>query len=214
MKNKVFIVDYDMCNLLNVVRAFEHVGADVTVISDPAEVSSAGRLVVPGVGAFADCMREMVGRGFAEKINAFAKSGNPLMGICVGMQALFDGSEEFGDTPGLGLIPGRVRLIPNTMSDGRAHRIPHIGWNELQKPTEPTSWQGTVLEDTPDATAMYFVHSYTPMPEQEDHRLADAWYGGRRIAAAVRRDNIYGCQFHPERSGEAGLKILSSFARM
>jgi glutamine amidotransferase len=213
MNNRpVTIVDYGMCNLLNVARAFEHCGAAVTVTEDPADVGKAERLVVPGVGAFRDSMTEIVGRGFADPIREFVASGRPMYGICVGMQVLFDGSEEFGEHDGLAILPGRVRAVPALDTDGRPQRVPHIGWNHLVAPAVGRDWRGTVLEPVVGAEpAVYFVHSFAAVPARDGDRLADALYGGHRLCAAIQRDNLVASQFHPEKSGEVGLALLRRF---
>lgn len=201
-----------MCNLLNVARAFEHCGAQVTVTEDPKAVGAAGRLVVPGVGAFSDSMKEVVGRGFADEIRAFAQTGRPMFGICVGMQMLFDASEEFGEHAGLGILPGRVKAVPSRRLDGQPQRVPHIGWNHLVEPEGGRDWRGTLLEPMVGShPAVYFVHSFAAMPAQTTDRLADCLYGGHRICAAVQRDNLMASQFHPERSGEVGLAMVQRF---
>src|ERR1700676_5312659 len=128
---KITLLDYGMCNMLNVARALEHTGADVKVTEDPREAVCAERLVVPGVGAFSECMRAVNNLGHGDAIREFVKSGRPMLGICVGMQILFEASEEFGETPGLGILPGRVRVIPGTTTGGAAQRVPHISWNQL-----------------------------------------------------------------------------------
>jgi glutamine amidotransferase len=124
---------------------------------------------------------------------------------------LFDVGEEFGDHAGLGLIPGRVQPVPAHDSAGARHSIPHIGWGRLEIPAARIGWQGSILSRMPAGEPVYFVHSFAPAPTHEQHRLADTLYGGVRICAAVARDQIYGCQFHPERSGEHGLAVLSAF---
>ncbi|MCY7319849.1 MAG: imidazole glycerol phosphate synthase subunit HisH [Ramlibacter sp.] len=208
----VTVIDYGIGNLLNVVRALQHEGAQVTVVDQATQVETLPeRLVVPGVGAFADGMREMRARGFDDLVRRFADSGRPLLGICVGAQMLFDAGEEFGEHTGLGLIPGRVQPVPAFDSSGARHRIPHIGWGRLERPAARESWAGTILSRTAAGEPVYFVHSFAPVPAIEHHRLADTFYGGVRICAAVARDQIYGCQFHPERSGEQGLAVLSAF---
>lgn len=213
MTNKVTLLDYGMCNMLNVARAFRHVGADLTVTEDPAEACSAERLVVPGVGAFEDSMIEVRRRGHDEAITEFVATGRPMLGICVGMQILFEGSDEFGKSAGLGLLSGWVRAVPTATREGAAQRVPHIGWNNLLVPPERNaSWAGTMLESVEcGIPAVYFVHSFVPDPADPRIRLADTYYGGHRLCAAINKDNITATQFHPERSGEIGLRLLTTF---
>ncbi len=208
---QVTVIDYGIGNLFSVGRALEHCGAEVTFTSDPALIARAPRLVLPGVGAFADGMKGLRERALAEPIRRYAASGRPLLGICLGMQMLATASNEFGEHEGLGLIPGRVVAVPDHTTSGMPHKIPHIGWNGLQAPAG-VSWNETLLGDTPEGTAVYLVHSYAVTPDDDPaHRLADCLYGGHRICAAIRRGNIVGCQFHPEKSGAAGLRILRRF---
>ena len=209
---KITILDYGMANLLNVARAFEHCGAAVRVTSDPHEAKASDRLVVPGVGAFQDSLDEIRQRGFDDVIRAFAQSERPLFGICVGMQMLFDSSEEFGEHIGLGLLPGRVTPIAGVTVGGQPQRVPHIGWNHLIAPSTQRSWTETLLHPYVDLhPAVYFVHSFTVRPDNVSDALADCMYGGHRLCAAVQRDNIMATQFHPERSGEVGLAVLRRF---
>lgn len=209
---KITLLDYGMCNMLNVARALEHAGGDVHVTEDPKDAISAERLVVPGVGAFSECMRAVNNLGHGDAIREFVKSGRPMLGICVGMQILFDASEEFGETSGLGILPGRVRAVPGTTTGGVAQRVPHIGWNELIEPQAGRSWDGTLLDPfAKPGPAVYFVHSFAAQPLRDGDRLADCQYGGHRISAMVNRDNITATQFHPERSGAVGLRMLQEF---
>jgi glutamine amidotransferase len=138
-----------------------------------------------------------------------------MLGICVGMQMLFDVSEEFGEHKGLGLLPGRIRRIPNIDASGQPQKIPHIGWNAVHPPREANTdrWSNTLL-DGMRPSDVYFVHSYTAWPDNATHRLADAHYGGQRISAAVQKDNVFGTQFHPEKSGAVGLRIIAQFLQM
>ena len=208
----VTVLDYGIGNLLNVVRALEHCGGTVNVIDRaPAGAALPERLVLPGVGAFAGGMAELRGRGFDELIVRYAATGRPFLGICVGVQMLFDVGEEFGDHAGLGLIPGRVRPISPVDSSGQPHRVPHVGWSALVDPESGSDWKGSILSDLTSGAQQYFVHSFAPVPDKDEHRLADTFYGGMKICAAVRRDNIFGCQFHPERGGTLGLQILKTF---
>lgn len=212
MSIPVTVLDYGIGNQLNVLRALEHCGASVKVVQQfsPADVE-AQRLVLPGVGAFGDGMAELRARGFDDLVKRFAQTGRPFLGICVGMQVMFDASEEMGEHAGLGLLAGRVRAVPAVGADGRPHRIPHIGWRPLE-PAAP--WAGTILADVRPLERVYFVHSFAADPAQDGVRLANVQYDGLSICAAVRRDNLYGCQFHPERSAETGLNVLRRFLKL
>lgn len=215
MSDQITLLDYGMCNLLNVARAFEHCGADVTITEDSSIALAAEKLVVPGVGAFRDSIREVEARGFDDAIKRFVDTGRPFLGICVGMQMLFEASEEFGDHPGLGIIGGSVMALPKLTIDGVIQRIPHIGWNHLTVPENGQSWHGSLLETFEGRyPAVYFVHSFAAVPTDPSVRLADTIYGGHRVCAAIQRDNIMATQFHPERSGEIGLDILRGFMRI
>jgi imidazole glycerol-phosphate synthase subunit HisH len=211
----VTVIDYGIGNLLNVVRALQRCGATVSVVERATEMQTRpGRLVLPGVGAFAGGMAEMRQRGFDDLVLRFAQSGQPFLGICVGAQMLFEVGEEFGEHKGLGLIPGRVQPVSAVNPGGVRHRIPHIGWSALVRPEARATWAMTPLSEFPLGEAVYFVHSFAPVPSDESHRLADTYYDGVRICAAVGRDNVWGCQFHPERSGERGLAVLKSFLEL
>lgn len=209
--SSVVVVDYGIGNLFSVRSALEHCGATVTMTSDPHQILSAPRVVLPGVGAFADGMQGLEDRGLTPVIREYAGSGKPLLGICLGMEMLADLSEEFGEHAGLGIIPGRVVPIPRTRIDGTPHKIPHIGWASLEHPGLGSDWNGSILAGVKQGEAVYLVHSYTLMPENDQDRLADCFYNGRRIAAAIRKGQVYGCQFHPEKSGRVGIRILDHF---
>jgi imidazole glycerol-phosphate synthase subunit HisH len=208
---EVAVMDYGVGNLLSVRRALEHCGATVNVTSDPDALKSAARVILPGVGAFANAMAELRNRGLDDVAKEVAASGIPLLGICLGMQMLLDESEEFGITAGLGLIPGRVVPVASTTAAGGPQKIPHIGWNALVPAEHRAGWDGTVLRHVRPGDAVYFVHSFMADPADPEHRVADCMYGGQPISAVIARDNILGCQFHPEKSGAVGLKILRTF---
>lgn len=209
MSTPVTLIDYGIGNLLNMVRALEHCGAQVHVVQQSSEAPAAiERLILPGVGAFGDGMRELHARGFDDLVRRFAQTGRPFLGICVGMQMMFEGSEEMGQHQGLGLVAGQVLAVPPTGADGQPHRVPHIGWRALRA---ARPWDGSVLSDLRPGERVYFVHSFSGHPVDEAVRLADVDYDGRRICAAIGRDNLFGCQFHPERSADAGLSILRRF---
>ena len=210
MSAPVTIIDYGSGNLLSVSRAFERCGAEHLLSQDPADIETAQRLVLPGVGAFADGMQGLRDRGLIEPIRRYAASGRPLLGICLGMQMLASMSLEFGEHEGLNLIPGRVLPVPAIDLDGSSQKIPHIGWADLSMPSAKR-WSGTLFDQTPEGTSVYLVHSFHFVPDDPAHCLADCFYGGHRIAAAVQAGNTVGCQFHPEKSGEAGLRLLAAF---
>lgn len=206
MSSRVVVIDYGIGNLHSVLKALRHEGAEVTLTSDGATVEHADRLVLPGVGAFADGMRELRTRGLVEAIRAYVARERPFLGICLGMQLLLSESEEFGRHEGLDVIPGKVvKITPRA-----GVKVPHVGWTPIVPP-EGGSWAGSILEGTPEGTMAYFVHSFTAVPTNESDRLADAWYGDYRVSAAVRRGPVVGCQFHPEKSGPAGLAIVRRF---
>jgi imidazole glycerol-phosphate synthase subunit HisH len=208
---EVAVMDYGVGNLLSVRRALEHCGATVSVTADHQALLAAPRVILPGVGAFANAMTELHARGLDEVSKEIAARGIPLLGICLGMQMLLDESEEFGITGGLGLIAGRVVPVPTMTAEGKPHKIPHIGWNSLVLPDGRASWTGSLLEKIGRDEAVYFVHTFMAPPADSRDRLADCVYGGMQIPAVIERGNVFGCQFHPEKSGEVGLKILRAF---
>ncbi len=207
---EVTVIDYGMGNIFSVIRAFEASGANVNLTSSAEKIHSAQILVLPGVGAFEDGMKELRTRELIDSIKLYSQTGKPLLGICLGMQMLMDQSEEFGEHEGLGLIPGKVMTISDTTEEGLSHKIPHIGWNELKTPAN-RSWSRTILDGIVENSSVYFVHSYTCVPSNPSDRLADTYYNGRKISAVIRNGNVYGCQFHPEKSANTGLQILRNF---
>ncbi len=212
MAKRIIVVDYGVGNLYSVQRALEVSGAEEIVLSsDPQVIAEADRVVLPGVGAFADGMRGLRERALVEPIKAYAQSGRPLLGICLGMQMLATASEEFGEHQGLGIVPGRVKPVPRTTVQGTRQKTPHIGWASLLLAQSRSDWNGSILDHTPQGTAVYLVHSYSVVPDDLSHRLADCDYGGHRLCAALRVGNVFGTQFHPEKSGRAGLEMLSRF---
>jgi len=204
----VTVVDYGIGNIHSVVKALRYVGATVCLTADSDEVARSSRVVVPGVGAFADGMAKLRERNLDAAIVEHANSGEPLLGICLGMQLLLSASSEFGHHDGLGIIIGDV--VPLAPGDGV--KVPQIGWNAIY-PVGETTWVHPLLSHLPPEPMVYFVHSYTASPEREEDRLADADYGNQRVSAAIARDNVVGFQFHPEKSGEIGLEILRRFLR-
>jgi imidazole glycerol-phosphate synthase subunit HisH len=206
----VTIIDYDAGNLLSVERAFSHLGFTSTVTSKPEDVSGASRLVLPGVGAFGKGMDALNQRGLVDHILEFVRTGRPFLGICLGMQMMMEGGTEFGQHRGLGLIQGDVLQIPATRPDGTSQKRPHIGWNPIT-PANGRDWQNTIFEQTPLETNFYFVHSFAASPVNESHQSAVTDYNGTELTAAIQHKNIIGVQFHPEKSGPAGLNLLQRF---
>ena len=205
----VAVVDYGMGNLRSVANAIEHVapGLSVEVTSDARQVMRAARVVFPGQSAMPDCMRELDARGLREAVLE-AAGAKPFLGICIGLQMLFEASEE-GDTPGLALLPGRVRRFPAaSMVDSRGVRlkVPHMGWNEVVwTRSHPYTAQ------IPSGSRFYFVHSYAP--DAETSGTIGMTEHGRAFASAIARDNVFATQFHPEKSGEAGLQLYETFVK-
>lgn len=208
---EVVLIDYGVGNLLSVKRGLEYCGVKVVLTADPEKILAADRVVLPGVGAFANAMQTLENLGLVEVLREIDRRKTPLLGICLGMQLLLEESDEFGVTAGLGLIPGRVIAVPEHTASGVMQKIPHIGWSSLYSSNGMEGWQHNLLGDTLPGEAVYFVHSFMAVPASPLHRIADCVYGGHRIAAAIGRDHIVGCQFHPEKSGAVGLRILRKF---
>jgi glutamine amidotransferase len=211
---RVTVVDYGIGNLFSVCRALEHCQADVLLTDTAAGIDAARFLILPGVGAFADGMKGLSQRGLVPALRNYAKSGRPLLGICLGMQMLLDWSDEFGTHEGLGIIPGKVIGVPALTCSGKSHKIPHIGWSALQMPCSRKTWTGTILADVEPGAATYFLHSFMAAPTDPADRLADAEYDGATVSAAIARGRVSGCQFHPEKSGEVGFKTLRRFVAL
>ena len=209
--SNVTVIDYGVGNLLSVQRGFEHCGATVTITADPNEILASNKVVLPGVGAFGNAMQALKMLGLVTVLREIAQRQTPLLGICLGMQLLMDESEEFGITAGLGLISGRVIPVPTETISGEMQKIPHIGWSALHPSSVLGAWNGTILQDIRSGEAVYFVHSFMAVPDVSEHCIADCIYGGHQVPAVIGRNNIVGCQFHPEKSGEVGLKLLRSF---
>lgn len=205
----VSIVDYGLCNLRSVRNAFEWLGATVRFVSTHEEIKEADSLVLPGVGAFQEGMRNLKERGLDVAIKEYVKGGKPFLGICLGMQLLMDRSYEFGEHAGLGLIEGEVirfKEDPALVVEG--YSIPHVGWNSIEPDRD---WKGTILEDVTPGSGAYFVHSYCVRPKSDQYVLAKTRYFDQEFCSVLKKENIYGCQFHPEKSGQTGLGILKGF---
>ncbi len=199
MSPKVIIVDYGAGNLRSVARAVQHAGVTPDVSTDPRALGEADAVIVPGVGAAADTMRNLRAANMVEPIREFVASGRPFLGVCMGQQALLTLSEEGGEHECLGIIPGRVRKLP------AGQKVPHMGWNNVrQEAAHP------IFEGIPDASYFYFVHSYVPVPDDESVVIGTTEYGVT-FASVLAKDNIVATQFHPEKSGEMGLRMYANF---
>jgi imidazole glycerol-phosphate synthase subunit HisH len=206
--NKIIVVDYGMGNLRSVAQALRHAApeADVRISGEVSELRSADRVVLPGQGAMRDCMRSLRESGLQEELMRVSAS-KPLLGVCVGEQMLFDWSEE-GDTPGLGLLPGKVvrfNLEGRVQEDGSRFKVPQMGWNRVKQSQSHPLWNGIA-----DNSYFYFVHSYYAVPTDSAHIFGETLYGDM-FCCAVGRDNIFATQFHPEKSASAGLQLYTNF---
>ncbi|MCR4731856.1 MAG: imidazole glycerol phosphate synthase subunit HisH [Lachnospiraceae bacterium] len=197
----VAIIDYDAGNIRSVEKALLSLGADVKITSDPGEILSADHVILPGVGSFGSAMEQLKERGLVEVIKEVAKLQKPLLGICLGLQLLFEDSEESVGVDGLGILKGHIRRLPE--GDGR--KIPHIGWNDLSYPNK-----GDLFRDIPEGKYVYFVHSYYLEATDPSIVTATCNYGAL-VHASVQKDRVYACQFHPEKSSDVGLTILKNF---
>jgi len=206
----IAVVDYGRGNLFSLGQALQHIGADFEITSDAKRIAAADKVLLPGVGAFGDCMDNLKRRGLAEPVMAAARRGVPLLGICVGCQILLDSGEEFGHQTGLGLIPGTVRRLPEPQSNNdNAIRIPNVGWRPLTVVAPQPLFSGVA-----PGTMMYFVHSYAPAPARIDDISAMIEVNGTQAAVAIQCGSVHGVQFHPEKSGPAGLALLRRFAEL
>lgn len=202
----IAIIDYGMGNLRSVQKAFERIGHSAVVTRDKKVIANADKIVLPGVGAFPDCMKNLADLGLIEPIIKGVEAGKPFLGICLGLQLLFTESEEFGTHKGLDIIEGRVIRFPEGLSsNGTRLKIPHMGWNEIRMKKKTP-----ILDGIPDGSYLYFVHSYYVVPEDKETIATTTDYGVEFVSS-IWKDNIFACQFHPEKSQQAGLKILVNF---
>jgi glutamine amidotransferase len=205
----ITIIDYGMGNLRSVQKGFEKVGYAARVTSDPADVERAEKLVLPGVGAFKDCMDNLRQGGFIDPILRHVESGRPFLGICLGLQLLFTESEEFGRHQGLNIIPGKVVRFPAGMREGGEElKVPHMGWNQIE-----IRRQAPIFKRVESGASVYFVHSYYVLPD-DPQAVATVTEYGVSFCSSIWRDNVMATQFHPEKSQQVGLRILKNFGEM
>lgn len=207
----IAVVDVCSGNLRSVEKALAHVGGDPVVTTDPEVIRRADKVVVPGQGAFGEFARGLTERGLEESLRESLAAGKPFLGICLGLQVLFDDSEEQGPVAGLGLVAGHVVKFRPGLADGeRPLKIPHMGWNRVIR--TPAAAGEPLLSGIPDDAHVYFVHSYHVVPTDPAVTVLECEYGAR-FCAAIRRDNLFACQFHPEKSQAVGLRLLENFVR-
>lgn len=202
----VAIVDYGLGNLFSVLHACRHVGMKAKLTSSRSEILDARAVILPGVGAFGDAMATLRRLDLVEALRDIAAEGTPFLGICLGLQLLMSESHEFGLHQGLGIIPGEVVRLQTSQTDGRTLKVPQVGWNAIQG----GPWENTLLKGLTNGEAMYFVHSFYVKPAESEVVLSRTRYGPTEFCSSLGRGNLFACQFHPERSGPAGLRIYEN----
>lgn len=207
---KIVIIDYGIGNVKSIINSLERHGERAILSRDKKIILNADGLILPGVGAFSQGMKNLVKYKLVDIIKEYVKTKKPLLGICLGMQLLLEESEEFGKHEGLGLIKGKVIKLP--VKESNHIKLPHISWNEIIP--KNISWNKSILENVEVGSDMYFVHRYTTNLENENEILSTTKYHDVEFTSSLKKDNIYGCQFHPEKSGEMGLSIIKNFIKI
>jgi imidazole glycerol-phosphate synthase subunit HisH len=205
LRKRIAVINYGNGNIQSIQNALNKFDVEVVLTHKKHEILSADGVILPGVGAYKKAMNALIDRGLDKSIKEFLKTNKPFLGVCLGMQLLFDSSNEFGLTKGLSILQGEVIKFP--VDQGT--KLPHISWNSIKR--YKVLWQDTILNSLNDNEVFYFVHSYICVPKKMNNILAISEYGGVEFCAAVKEKNIYGCQFHPEKSSKLGLKIISNF---
>jgi len=208
--SKIVIIDYELGNLFSVRQALENIGTEVIISKDPAELAAADAAVLPGVGAYADAMKNLENAGLVKAIHRHIDEGKPFMGVCLGLQLLFSSSDEFGGSTGLNIFPGLVKKFETIDNVGEKVRVPQIAWNQVEK--GEVDWKNTPLESLEEKEHMYFVHSFYVEPKDSSIVLSRTNYGHKEYTSSVLKNNIFACQFHPEKSAEKGLTIYRNWA--
>ncbi len=214
MTKKVVIIDYGLSNLLSITRAFEHIGVETEVTNDPKKLATADRIVLPGVGAFPLGINELKKRGFFDEIkNSLEKKETPILGICLGMQMMLTKGFEIEETEGLDLVEGEIIKLPATNTDGSKNKVPHVAWSQIYAP-EGRTWENSIFKINHQRQYMYFGHSYYANTAHKADVLSYTNFGDINFTSAFQKDNIFGTQFHPEKSGENGLNIFRAFVEL
>ena len=211
MSLKIVIIDYDIGNVKSILNALEKNNVTALLSREKDEILNADGLILPGVGAFAHGMSNLSKYGLLDIIYEYVQANKPFLGICLGMQMLLEQSEEFGITKGLGLIEGSVIKLP--VQNSEHEKLPHVSWNEIVQPKN-ISWDNTILDGIDNKSDMYFVHSYVAVPKNENNILSTTLYSDYNFCSSVQKNNIYGCQFHPEKSAKEGIKIIQNFINL
>ena len=209
---KIAIIDYGCGNILNLARAIKFLGYKVEITSDKKTILDSSHVILPGVGAFGNAIKQLEKYNLRNIILEYTKSNKPLLGICLGMQILLTSSQEFGAHEGLDLINGKVIKISNKKN--KAIKIPHIGWNEIYPTKDKKKWENKILKNDLIGKSFYFVHSFVSITKNLNSTIAICDYSGISIPAVISKNNIFGCQFHPEKSGENGLNVLKNFCEI
>ena len=209
LSKKITIIDYGCGNILNLARAIKFIGYEVEITHDKNKIINSSHVVLPGVGAFGNAMKQIEKYNLHSTILEYAKSNKPLLGICLGMQILLTVSYEFGVHKGLGLIEGKVIKISNEKN--REIKIPHMGWNEIYPNNNKKEWKNKILKNSSIGKSFYFVHSFVCITKDYDSTIAVCNYSGISIPAVIATGNVFGCQFHPEKSADNGLAVLKNF---
>jgi glutamine amidotransferase len=208
-KSTIVILDYGLGNLFSVQHVCQHLGYETTITQDKNDIASADAVILPGVGAFGDAIRNMHALDLVSPVRDFISSGKPFMGVCLGMQLLFSESEEFGTHKGLDIIEGSIKKFPSAGADGNKIRVPQISWNHVFQTN--AGWNGSPLAGMENGTYMYFVHSYYAIPADPSVVLTETEYEGIRYCSAVKRGNVFATQFHPEKSAVKGIEVYRNW---
>lgn len=213
MNKKIIVINYGMSNTLSICRALEYCGARVELTDSKEKIERADHLVLPGVGAFHEGMKGLEKRGLINSINKYLTTQRPFLGICLGMQMLLNKSNEFTVSPGIGYFDGQVDILPTKQKNGGINKLPHISWNRIDVP-EDISWGDSILQGIRPGSYFYFVHSYYCQPNKKEHVFAVTPFYDYRFSSVIKNGNVFGVQFHPEKSGKTGLKVLENFINL